>query len=75
MSPNANTSASRVEIKLPNPNSVGTMISGAINENVPPSTIAWTGVEWSEPRIITVNPKSARQARGGSSLFIRMFAF
>jgi len=63
-----------VEIELPNPNFAGAKISGAMNENLPPSTTAWTGTEWSGSRIIAINPKSlVRQARGESSVSTRMF--
>jgi hypothetical protein len=63
-----------VGVELPNPNFVGARSSGAMNEDMPPSTIAWADIEWSGPRTIVVNPKSARHARGGTSLFTRMFA-
>ena len=68
-------SASRVGIELPNPNFAGTNSSGAMNKSVPPSTIAWADIEWSISRVIIINPKSARQALGGTSLFTRMFDY
>jgi len=73
-SPKANMSASCVGMEFSNPNFAGTKTSGAMNENVPPSATARADSGWSGSRTIIVDPKSARQARGGTSSFMRMFA-
>ena len=52
----------------------GIKSSGAINTDVPPSNCPLHDTECLGSRAIVTKPKSARQARGGTSLEIRMFA-
>ena len=56
------------------PNLLGTKSSGAINVVLPPSNRTLHDNGWLGSRTIVINPKSARQARGGVSLDMRMFA-
>ena len=67
-------SASGVGIGFVIPNSEGTKSSGGINGIVPPSNCALHDIGLWGSRTTVMKPKSARQARGGSSLDIRMFA-
>ena len=52
----------------------GSSSSGDINAIVPPSNCTLHDIGWPGLRTIVIKPKSARQARGGLSLDMRMFA-
>ena len=45
-----------------------------MNVVVPPSNCILHDIGWTESKAIVIKPKSARQARGGVSLFMKTFA-
>ena len=51
----------------------GTKRSGDMNAFVPPSNVALEDIGLPGSRTMVMRPKSARQARGGVSLDMRMF--
>ena len=55
------------------PNFEGTKSSGDMNAFVPPSNCALQDIGLMGSRIMVMKPKSARQARGGVPLDMRMF--
>jgi hypothetical protein len=73
-SPSAYISPSGVGNEVLIPNFEGTKSSGDMNAIVPPSNCALHDIGWPGLSIMVIKPKSARQARGGVSLDIRIFA-
>jgi len=49
--------------------------SGAMNVNVPPSSVKLDDIGFCGSSTMVVNPKSARHALGGSSFVMRMLAY